>query len=360
MKIPITKPFMGEEERKVCFNAISSGWISQGVKVKEFENLISKYVNAKYGIATSSCTTSLHISLLSMGIKQGDEIIVPSFTFIATANSVLYTGAKPVFVDIDEKTYNIDPSKLEEKITKETKAIIPVHLYGQPADMEEINQIADKYNLIVIEDACQAHNSEYKNKKIPISETGCFSFYPGKNLGAYGEGGIIVTDNKEIAEKTRLLRDHGQREKYVHDIIGFNSRMEGIQGAILNVKLKHLDKWTEKRRDKAKVYNELLYGVVETPIEKNDRKHVYHLYVTRTRNRERLIEFLKKRGISTSLHYPIPIHLQKAFSYLNYAKGSFPITEKYADEILSLPIYPELNEEQIKYVCDSIKEFYKI
>ena len=329
-----------------------------GKHVLEFEKNFAKLCDKKYAIGVNSGTNALILSLMAYDIKQGDEVITVPNTFIATASAIHHTGAKPVFVDINEKTYNIDPAKIEEKITEKTKAIIPVHLYGQPADMEEVKEIADKHNLIVIEDACQAHNSEYKNKKIPVSETGCFSFYPGKNLGAYGEGGMIVTDNEKIAEKTMLLRDHGQREKYVHDIIGFNNRMEGIQGVILNAKLRHLDEWTDKRRNKAKIYNKLLSGIVEIPFEKNDRKHVYHLYVTKVENRENLMSFLKEKGISTSLHYPIPIHLQNAFSYLNYEKGSFPITENAVNNILSLPIYPELGEEQIKYVCDKIKEFY--
>ncbi len=347
-----------DEIDKAIENVISSSEFILGKHVLEFEKNFAKLCDKKYAVGVNSGTTALNLALMAYGIKQGDEVITASNTFIATASAIAHTGAKPVFVDIDEKTYNIDPKKIEEKITSKTKAIIPVHLYGQPVDIDEITEIANKHNLIIIEDACQAHNSEYKHKKIPLSETGCFSFYPGKNLGAYGEGGMVVTDNEGVANKIRLLRDHGQVEKYVHDIVGFNNRMEGIQGAILNAKLKHLDEWTEKRRSKARIYNKLLSGVVEAPFEKIDRKHVYHLYVTRVKNREDLMSFLKDKGISTGLHYPIPIHLQKAFSYLNYDKKSFPITENVVNEILSLPIYPELKEEEIEYVCENIKKFY--
>lgn len=328
-----------------------------GSEVKEFEQNFADFCNKRFCIALNSGTSALHLALIASGIKQGDEVIIPVNTFIATAEAVVYTGAKPVFVDIEEKTYNIDASKIEEKITPRTKAIIPVHLYGQPADMDKIIQIAKKYNLRIIEDCCQAHGAEYKGKKVPITDIGCFSFYPGKNLGAYGEAGAVVTDNPEIANLISILRDHGQKEKYYHDYVGYNYRMDGFQGAVLNVKLKHLNEWTEKRRENAKIYNSLLKSNLITPYEDVNSKHVYHLYVVRVKNRENIIAELKANNIDTGIHYPVPLHIQKAFSDLNLKTGSFPIAEKVAKEILSLPMYAELTKEQANYVAETLKKY---
>ena len=328
-----------------------------GEKVKNFEESFASYCNKKHCVAVNSGTSALHLTLLAYGIESGDEIITVPNTFIATVEAISYTGAKPILVDIDESTQTIDVNLIEKAITEKTKAIIPVHLFGQPANLDPIIEIARKHNLIIIEDCAQAHGSEYRGKKVPVTETGCFSFYPGKNLGAYGEGGAVLTNNEEVAKKIIMLRDHGQKEKYHHQYLGYNSRMDGFQGAVLNVKLKHLNKWTEQRREKARLYNQLLLGIADTQKEADYAKHVYHLYVVRVKEREKLAEFLKSKEIDTGIHYPIPIHLQEAYSDLGYKQGDFPISEKITNEILSLPIYPELTEEQIKHVVNSIKEF---
>ncbi|RKY84777.1 erythromycin biosynthesis sensory transduction protein eryC1 [candidate division KSB1 bacterium] len=330
-----------------------------GKEVQLFEEEFAEYQEAKYGVAVNSGTTALLISLLCLEIGRGDEVIIPANTFIATAEAVSFTGAKPVLVDVKENTMNIDVNKIEEKITDKTKAIIPVHLYGQPADMDVITEIAQKYKLVVIEDACQAHGAEYKGKKTgSLGKIGCFSFYPGKNLGAYGEGGIILTDDKDIAKKARMIRDHGSEKKYYHNIKGINGRMEGFQGAILRVKLKYLDEWIDARRKNARRYNEILKSLdVITPYEESFNKHVYHLYVVRIKKREQLQNYLKDKEIFTGIHYPIPIHLQESYKDLGCDEGDFPVTEMLADEILSLPMYPELSDEQIEYVCENIKEF---
>ncbi|MFW9876685.1 MAG: DegT/DnrJ/EryC1/StrS family aminotransferase, partial [Candidatus Thorarchaeota archaeon] len=270
-------------------------------------------------------------------------------------------GAKPVFVDINENNFNIDISKIKTAITVKTKAIIPVHLYGQPVDMDHLIEIANENNIKIIEDACQAHGAEYKGKKVGIfSDSGCFSFYPAKNLGAFGDGGAIVTNNEEVAEKVKLLRNYGQKVKYYHLMKGPNTRLDSIQAAILDVKLRHLEKWNKLRRENAKFYYSLLNEMkIKSPIEEKFAKHVYHLFVIRTEKRDELQKFLKKRGVSTGIHYPIPIHLQKAYSEFGNTEGSMPIAEKVSKEILSLPMYPELGKEQIGYVVDSIKSFYK-
>ena len=327
-----------------------------GPKVEEFEKKFAKFCNSKYAVGVSSGTSALQIALKSIGVGKGDEVITVPNTFIATTEAITELGATPVFVDIDEKTYNIDVNKIKEKITNKTKAILPVHLFGQPADTKAIMEIAENYDLEVIEDACQAHGAEYNGKKVPFGKTGCFSFYPGKNLGSYGEGGAIVTDDEEIAEKARLIRNHGEKKKYCHVVKGINSRLEAIQAAVLNVKLKHLENWNQLRRKNARMYNKLLNGVV-TPYELPNSKHVYHLYVIRTKKRDELQQYLSSKGISTGIHYPTPIHLQEAYKEYNLKPGSYPISEKVSGEILSLPMFPELTEEQITYVTDKIKEF---
>ncbi len=329
-----------------------------GKSVEDFEKNFAKFCNTKYAVGVNSGTAALHLALLSLGIKQGDEVITTPNTFIATAEAISHCGAKPVFCDIDEDTYNIDPDLIEEKITENTKAIIPVHLYGNPCDMDKINAIAKKHNLFVVEDSCQAHEAEYKGKKTgSLSNIAAFSFYPGKNLGAYGEGGMVVTNNEELASKCRLYRAHGEYPKNTHQVIGYNYRMEGMQGAVLNVKLKYLTQWNEARRKKAEIYSRLLKDIVITPEIGEDNKSVFHLYVVRHKNRDELREFLQKRDIATGIHYLKPIHLQKAYSHLRYKEGDFPVAEKVMKEILSLPIYPELTNERIEYVCDAIKEF---
>ena len=329
-----------------------------GENVQAFENEFAEFCGVKHGVGTSSGTTALHLALIVCGVKQGDEVITVPYTFIATAEAISHTGAKVVFIDIEDRSYTMDPEKIEQAITEKTKVIIPVHLFGQPADMDKIIGIAKKHNLIVIEDACQAHGAEYKGRKVgSLGDIGCFSFYPGKNLGAYGDAGMVVTDNGELAEKIRLLRNHGRGEKYYHQIEGYNYRLDAIQAAILRVKLRHLEEWTEKRRRNAKVYNDLLEGSgVRTPLEREYAKHVYHLYVVRTENRGKLYSRLKGNGISAAIHYPLPLHLQEAYKYLGWRKGDFPVSEACSERLLSLPMFPELTEYEIKKIVEIIEK----
>jgi dTDP-4-amino-4,6-dideoxygalactose transaminase len=332
-----------------------------GKAVEELEKKFAGYCEVKHCLGVNSGTSALIMALQALGIGEGDEVITTPNTFIATAEAISQAGAQPVFVDIAENSYNLDPTKLEKAITKKTKAIIPVHLYGQPADMDPILKIAEKHKLPIIEDSCQAHGALYRGQKTgSLGLVGCFSFYPGKNLGAYGEGGAVTTNSDEIAQKIKMLRDHGSAKKFYHEYIGNNCRLEGIQGAVLSVKLDHLDDWNVKRRKNADLYRKYLKGTgVILPEEMPYAKHVYHVFCIRVKERDKLIDFLKQKGIFTNIHYPIPIHLQKAYSFLGYKTGSFPVTERVVDEILSLPMFAELTEEQIKYTADSIKEFYK-
>ena len=329
-----------------------------GQEVKSFEGEFAQYCNAQHGIAVNTGTSALHLALLSAGIGPGDEVITVPFTFVATVAAILYTGAKPVFVDIDPVSYTIDVKKIEAAITPRTKAILPVHLYGQPADMDSIMAIAKQHNLIVIEDACQAHGSEYKGRRVgSIGHLGCFSFYPGKNLGAYGEGGIAVTNDADFADKIRVLRDWGQTSRYHHDMQGFNYRMDGFQGAVLRVKLRHLEAWTEGRRANASYYDQLLNGAYPTPPSVMPySRHVYHIYAIRVQERERVQKALLEKGVQTGIHYPIPVHLQKAYADLGHGVGDFPYSEKVANEVLSLPMYAELSKAQIEKVFSAVNE----
>lgn len=333
-----------------------------GKQVKEFESKFAKLCQAEYGIGVNSGTDALHLALRSCGVRQGDEVITVPNTFIATTEAITMVGAKIVFVDINPQSYTIDVTKIEERITTKTKAILPVHLYGQPADMDPILDLAKKYNLIVIEDAAQAHLSEYKGKRVgSIGDVTCFSFFPGKNLGAYGDAGMITTNNPDIAQRAAMLKDHGRKEKYSHQIEGYNSRLDGLQAAVLGVKLDYLTDWTLKRREIARRYNELLTGVtgIVTPAEMQYAKHAYHLYCLRTNQRDELLAALKSQGIEAGIHYPIPLHLQEAYSYCEYKAGDFPITEAYAQQILSLPIFPELSEQGIERIVNQIKAFFE-
>ena len=343
---------------KAIQEVLDSGRFVLGEKLELFEKEFAAFCNAPYAVGANNGTSALHLALVASGIGKGDEVITAPNTFIATCEAISYTGAVPKFVDMDQDTYTLDTNKLKKAITGKTKAIMPVHLYGQPADMKQVMEIAEKHNLMVIEDAAQAHGAEHHHRKMPFSDIGCFSFYPGKNLGAYGEGGMVVTKDKKLLEKMRIYRDHGQEKKNVHKYIGYNYRLEELQAAILRIKLKHLDAWTEMRRKNAKLYNELFEGSdVITPTEKDYNKHVYHLYVIRAKERQKLIEHLSSKGIQTGIHYPVPVHLTEAYADLGCKKGSFPIAEQCADEILSLPMYPELNEEDIKTVVKEIKDF---
>ncbi len=351
-------------------NVIDNAAFILGKSVADFESDFAKAHNVKYCCGVSSGTDANHLVLWALGLKPGDEVIIPANTFIATAWGATLCGAKPVFVDCEPGSYNIDPSKVEKAITKKTEAIVAVHLYGQPADMDPLNEIARKHNIYLVEDCAQSHLAEYKGKKVGgLSEAASFSYYPGKNLGAYGEGGAVTTNNPEIAQKVKMIRDHGAVQKYNHEIFGHNYRMEGIQGAVLGVKLKHLDKWTDGRRRVAAKYRELLRDLknIKVPVEMPYAKHVYHLYVIQVRSgdkqndnqkRDALQKYLGDNGISTGLHYPIPLHVQPCFRDLNYKKGDFPVTEQLAETGLSLPMYPELKDEQIEYVCSKIKEFF--
>ena len=338
-----------------------------GKAVSDFETDFAKEHNVKHCLGVSSGTDGNHLALWALGINPGDEIIIPANTFIATAWGATLCGAKPVFVDCETDSYNIDPIKVEAAITKKTKAIVAVHLYGQPADLDPLREIAKKHNIFLVEDCAQAHFAEYKGKRVGgLSDTASFSFYPGKNLGAYGEGGAVTTNDDDVAKKVKMLRDHGAVQKYNHEMLGHNYRMEGIQGAVLGVKLKHLDKWTDGRRSVAKKYCELLKDVpfISLPKEMSYAKHVYHLFVIQvseggSKRRDDLAKFLNENGVSTGLHYPIPLHLQPCFKDLGYKKGQFPVTEKLAEYGLSLPMFPELSDEQIVYVCDSVKNFLK-
>ena len=332
-----------------------------GKSVAEFEKAFGAAHSVKHCTGVSSGTDGNHLALWALDIGPGDEVIIPADTFIATAWGATLCGATPVFVDCDAESYNIDKAKVEEKITEKTKAIVAVHLYGQAADMDPLAEIAKKHNVHLVEDAAQAHFAEYKGKRVGgLGEICSFSFYPGKNLGAYGEGGAVTTNNDDLARKVRLYRDHGSEKKYYHETYGHNYRMEGIQGAVLGVKLKYLDKWTDGRRRAASKYRELLSGVSEVvlPVELPYAKHVYHLFVLRAKRRDDLMKFLNEKGVSTGLHYPVPLHLQQCFKHLGYKKGDFPVTEELAENCISLPMFPELTDEQIGYVCEQVKAFY--
>ena len=331
-----------------------------GSEVAAFEEEFAAYSGADIGIGVNTGTSALHLALLAAGVGPGDEVITVPFTFVASVAAIHYTGAKTVFVDIDPVTYTMDPAQIEAAITPKTKAIIPVHLYGQPADMAPIMAVAKKHGLIVIEDACQAHGAEYDGKRAgSIGDFGCFSFYPGKNLGAYGEGGLVTTNNPEFARTIRMLRDWGAEKKYHHVLKGYNMRLEGMQGAVLRVKLKYLEQWTEARRAAAERYGKLLAQAgIAAPVARPNVRHVYHIYAIRTANRAQLQEALQARGVSTGIHYPFPVHLLPAYADLGYVEGDFPHAEKAALEELSLPMYPELPADAQEQVVAALAELY--
>ena len=329
---------------------------AQGPATKTFERSFAEYCQVPECVTVSSGTSALHVAMACLGISPGDEVITVPMTFVATAWPILYLGAKPVFVDVDPQRYTMDPGKLERAITPRTKAIVPVHLYGQCADMDPILAIARERGIPVIEDAAQAHGSEYKGRRAgSMGRIGCFSFYPGKNLGAYGEGGAVVTGDPALAATARMLRDHGQSQRYVHQIVGYNYRMDGIQGAVLNIKLKHLEKWNEARRAVAAAYERLLAGSsVVTPVAAADCRHIYHLYVIRHTKRDELKEHLEKCKVGTGLHYPIPVHLQEPFRQFGYREGDFPVSEEVARTCLTLPMFAEMSKAQIEQVAAAV------
>jgi len=383
-----------KEINEAIKRVLESGYFIGGEEVEKFEKEIAKFCGVKYAVGVNSGTDALFLSLKALDIGPGDEVITTPFTFIATAGVIANCGANPVFIDIEPKTFNIDPRKIEEylksniqypKSKTKIKAILPVHLFGQMADMDEIMRIARKYKLYVIEDAAQAIGAEIKlkipegkpsvsygaskNEKLKImkagavGDIGCFSFFPSKNLGAYGDGGMVTTNNQELADKIKLLRNHGSspKEKYKNLILGTNSRLDSIQAVILRVKLKYLPSWSRERTNKAFYYNKGLKGTgdIITPVIDSNKTHIFHQYTIRTKFRDELQKYLKENGIPTMIYYPLPLHLQPAFKYLNYQKGDFPQAEKAAKEVLSLPIYPELTKKQQNYIIQTIKEFYQ-
>lgn len=363
--IDLTRQYKAVEEEilSATKRVFEKGRFILGEEVSAFEEEFARYCGVRYGVGMNSGTDALYLALKAAGVGEGDEVITVANSFIAGALAISFTGAKPLFVDIDSKTYNMDPNALESFLKrrkrKTIKAILPVHLYGQPAEMGAIIGIAQEYGLIVIEDACQAHGAEYRGKKVgSFGAMGCFSFYPTKNLGCYGDGGMVVTDDKKLYEKLRLLRCYGEKKKYEHIIQGENSRLDEIQAAILRVKLKYLGGWNEKRRETALIYKKKLEeSEVICPVEREGARHVYHLFVIRSKKRNSLQAFLKEKGIDTLIHYPIPIHLQKAYIDLGYQKGDLPITEQYARKILSLPFFTEISESEMEEVSTQIKVF---
>ncbi len=358
-----------EEIRSAIDEVLEQTAFAGGPFVARFEKQFAEFCGARQAIGVGSGTDALWLALLALGIGEGDEVVTVPNTFIATAEAVTYCGAKPVFADVDERTYTLDPDRLEEVVKKRRagsegrrlKAIIPVHLFGQTADLDPILEIARRYELRVVEDACQAHGAEYKGKRAgTLGDAGCFSFYPGKNLGAYGEAGGVVTSDGDLAERIRILRDHGQAKKYYHDRVGWNARMDGIQGAVLGVKIKYLAAWNEARRGHARTYSESLAPTrgLQIPREAPYGRHIYHVYALRAPRRDELISFLGGRGISCGIHYPVPIHLQRAYEGLGLKAGDFPHAEKQCREFVSLPMYPELNTEQVVYVAEAVRQFY--
>jgi len=378
---------LAKELNEATLGILSSANYIMGKTVIDFEKDFANFIGVKHAISVGNGTDALVISLKAMGIGEGDEVITTPFTFFATAETISAVGATPVFVDVDKETFNIDATKIEEKITSKTKAIMPVHIFGQAADMDEINEIAKKHNLYVIEDACQAVGGKYKGRKIgTLGDVACFSFFPTKNLGCAGDGGIIVTDNDEIATIIRALRTHGSGEngqkaynllnnieeevkivdgandtvynplKYYNYLIGYNSRLDAIQAAILSVKLKEIDSWNSKRREIVELYNKALQNNdLVTPTAKDCNEHVYHMYILQSENREEIIEKLKEAGIATGVYYPVPLHLQKVYKNLGYKEGDMPVSEYLSHRTFAIPVYPELTKEQVNYIIQNLK-----
>ena len=340
---------------------LESGHYVLGEEVAAFESAFAEYCQTRFAVAVNTGTSALHLALLAAGVGPGDEVITTPLTFVATTAAIVYTGAKPVFVEIDPATLNLDVSKVSKAITPRTKAFLPVHLHGKPVEMGPLLEISNKRKIPLIEDAAQAHGAEIQGKRVGgMGSAGCFSFYPGKNLGAYGEGGAVTTNDEEVAKKIRVLRDWGAEKRYHHDLKGFNFRMEALQGAILRIKLKHLEKWTEARIAHAKRYDEKLKGLpLHIPSTPAGARHVYHVYPILVEKRDKLQEFLTAKGVQTNIHYPIPVHLQKAHADLGYKAGDFPAAEKACHQLLSLPLYPEMTEAQVDEVVAAVREGLK-
>jgi len=346
------------EINKAVLGVLESGNYVLGPNIKALEEEVAAYCGVKHGIGVANGTDALFLSLKVYGIGSGDEVITTPYTFFATAEVISLVGATPVFVDIDPKTYNIDVTKIEEKVTERTKAIIPVHIFGQMVDMDTIMEIAKKYNLLVVEDACQAIGAEYKGKKAgSIGHISCFSFFPTKNLGGYGDGGMIVTNDGEIAEKIKVLRTHGSKPKYHHSVLGYNSRLDELQAAILRVKFKYLDKWNEQRRQKAKSYNQFLTNkVLSVPYIEEGNTSIYHLYIIRVLQRDKIMQLLKEKGIGCAIYYPVPLHLQKVYEELGYKEGALSEAEKASLETLAIPLYAELTDRELQEISQIIIE----
>ncbi len=356
--VDLKKQFQGikEEVLDIVIEILESSQYILGQKVSEFERKVANYHSIREAIGVASGTDALHLSIDALGIGEGEEVITTPFTFIATAEAILYVGAIPVFVDIEPDTLNIDVSQIGANITKKTKAILPVHLFGHPADMINILDLAKKYRLKIIEDCAQSFGAEVNGKKAgSLGDAGCFSFYPSKNLGGYGDGGMVILNDSGVADTIRELRNHGSKGSYRHKRVGFNSRLDEIQAGILLVKLLHLDKYNIKRRQNAALYNNLLSDKVRCPVEKQGAYHVFHQYTIISNKRDEIHQRLKENGISSVVYYPVPLHLQEALKFLGYQKGDFPVAEKAAKEVLSLPMYPELEESTIIEIAEIIK-----
>ena len=348
-----------EEIRAAIDRVLNSGWYILGREVENFEKEFAAYCGTKYAVGCASGTEAIALSFMALGIKEGDEIITVPNTAVPTISALSMVGARPVFVDVDD-CFLMDIKKIEKTITKRTKAIMPVHLYGQMAEMEEIIAVAKRYDLEVVEDACQAHGAEYKGRRAgSLGTIGCFSFYPTKNLGCFGDGGAVTTNDKALHHKLMMLRNYGQEKRYFNTIKGINSRLDELQAAILRVKLKYLDRWNKERQKIALLYDRLLKDVCITPRQRNGCHHVFHLYVIRTRQREGLQLFLKENGIDTLIHYPVPVHLQEAYKDLQYKQGDFPSAEQLSGEILSLPMHPYLTEDNVSRIRNKICEYMK-
>jgi dTDP-4-amino-4,6-dideoxygalactose transaminase len=350
-----------EEIDETALRVIGSGQYILGKEVSEFEHEVAQYLNVKHGIGCASGTDALMVSMMALGIGRGDEVITTPFTFAATTETIMLLGAKPMYVDIDPRTFNLDPLKIESAITKNTKAIIPVHLYGQTVDMDSLVAVAHRFNIPIIEDMCQAIGADYKGKKVGgIGAMGCISFFPSKNLGAFGDAGMVVTNDAALAEKVRMIVVHGSRERYKHEIIGLNSRLDALQAAMLRVKLRYIDQWIEARRKAALIYNHLFADSdVEIPYEAPYGRHVYHQYTVRIKNRDRVAQSLNEKNIPYGIYYPIALHRQEAYRAAGKPTGTFPVTEKATDEVLSLPMHTELDEEQQKCIVQSVVEAMK-
>lgn len=357
MQINLSEMYVDSEIKKAVTDVLDSRRYIKGNQLRLFEEEFSSFCGADYGIGVSSGTSAMLLTMMGLEVGQGDEVIVPSHTFIASASPAKFMGATPVYVDIDPLTYTLDPEKLEAAITSRTKAIIVVHLYGHPADMDRIMSTAKKYDIPVIEDACQSHAAEYKGRRTgSLADMAIFSFFPSKNMTVAGDGGMVVTSDEELAKKMSMLRDHGRTDKYLHEMLGLNLRLSEMPASVGRIQLKHLHEWTEARRKAAARYNSLLNGVVETPSEKEWAKHAYYVYTIQTKNRDDLQQHLNKNGVSTGLYYPVPVHRQPC---MQAEECVLPVTDACVEKILSLPMHPQLTEEQIEYIADRIKEWKK-